>query len=222
MVVADRRIHTIEHFSPTKKFLQAFGSSIVRMVSDTQVPNAPSGFRALSREAALRLNVLTQDTYTLETIVQAGKKNLTTAYIPITTRPQTRQLRLVRNTWSYVWRSIATILRLYTLFEPLRTFFWVSVPFFLAGGGLILRFLYFYLHFYVTEQSGVGRYVQSVVIGGTLLTLGFLFFLFGVLADLVATTRRLIEENLYRTKLLASMQLPETPIQSEERLEDGV
>jgi hypothetical protein len=130
-------------------------------------------------------------------------------------------LRLVRNTWSYVWRSIATILRLYTLFEPLRTFFWVSVPFFLAGGGLILRFLYFYLHFYVTEQSGVGRYVQSVVIGGTLLTLGFLFFLFGVLADLVATTRRLIEENLYRTKLLASMQLPETPIQSEERLEDG-
>ncbi len=212
MVIGDRQIHSIEHFSPLKKSLQAMGSLAVRMVSSTEVPDAPSGFRALSRHAALQLNVLTSYTYTLETIVQAGKKNLTIAYVPIKTGGKTRESRLMGNTWSYVRRSAATILRLYALYEPLRTFFYVSLFFLLPGSLLILRFLFYYL----TLQAGVARYVQSVVIGSMLLTLGLLIFLFGVLADLVALNRRLLEENLYRMKLLTAANLP-LPIEEVEK-----
>ena len=212
MVVADRQVHSIDHFSPTKKVAQSLGSLVVRMVSNTEVPDAPSGLRALSRQAALRLNILTRYTYTLETIVQAGKKNLVIAYIPITTGPKTRESRLVHGTWSYVRKSGATLLRLYALYEPLRTLFYVSIPFLMVGSGLLLRFLYFY----VTQQSGIGRYVQSVVIGGTLLMLGFLIFLFGVLADLVAVNRQLLEENLYHIKMLTSAQPQEDSKQTGE------
>ncbi len=204
MVIGDRQVHSIEHFSPMKKNLQAIGSLAVRLVSSTDVPDAPSGFRALSREAMLRLNVVTQYTYTIETIVQAGKKNLTIAFVPIKTGSKTRESRLMGSTWSYVRRSGATILRLYALYEPLRTFFYVSLIFLLPGTALILRFLYYYF----MMQTGVARYVQSVVIGSMLLTLGLLIFLFGVLADLVALNRRLLEENLYRLKLLTAAEIP--------------
>jgi glycosyltransferase involved in cell wall biosynthesis len=204
MVIGDRQTHAIEHFSPVKKVLQAAGSMTVRFVSDTEVPDAPSGFRAFSREAALRLNVLSQYTYTLETIVQAGKKKLAIAFVPIQTGAKTRESRLIGSTWSYVRRSGATLLRLYALYEPLKTFFYVSLPFILMGSGAIVRFLYLYF----TEQSGIGRHVQSVMIGGTLLTLGFLILLFGILADLVALNRHLLEENLYQMKLLRSQSRP--------------
>jgi len=200
IVIGDRQVGTIEHFSLQKKILQWFGSLVVRMVSDTNVSDAPSGFRAFSREAALRLTVFTQYTYTLETIVQAGKKNLIIAEIPITTGPQTRESRLMPDKWTYVRNSVGTILKLYALYEPLRTFFCISIPFLLGGGGLIARFLYLYF----TSQTGVGRYVQSVVIGSTLLILGFLILLFGILADLVAVNRQLLEENLYHAKTLTS------------------
>lgn len=198
MVIGDRQIQAIRHFSATKKFLQHLGSMAVRAVSSTTVPDAPSGFRALSREAALRLNVLTQYTYTLETIVQAGKKNLTIAYVPVVTGEKTRESRLMDNMWGYVRRSGATILRLYALYEPLKTFFYVSLPFLFIGSGAILRFLYYY----AIDQAGIGRYVQSIIIGSTLLILGFLIFMFGMLADLVALNRRLLEENMYHLKLL--------------------
>ncbi len=213
MVIGNRQIASIEHFTPAKKFLQWLGSLVVRLVSNSDIPDAPSGFRALSREAALRLNVLTRYTYTLETIVQAGKKNLVMAHVPITTGPKMRESRLIKSTWRYVWRSTTTILWLYVLYEPLRTFAYVSLPLLLVGLGLIVRFLYFYFYFYFTDQSGIGRHVQSLVIGGTLLTLGFLIFLFGLLAHLIAVNRQLLEENLYRTKLLALTQTvpPQTP-----------
>ena len=200
IVIGDRQVGSIEHFSLQKKILQWFGSLVVRMVSDTNVSDAPSGFRAFSREAALRLTVFTQYTYTLETIVQAGKKNLIIAEIPITTGPKTRESRLMPDKWTYVRHSVGTILKLYVLYEPLRTFFCISIPFLLGGGGLIARFLYLYF----TSQTGVGRYVQSVVIGSTLLILGFLILLFGILADLVAVNRQLLEENLYHAKTLTS------------------
>ena len=203
MVVGDRQIQTIDHFSLTKKSLQWLGSLVVRLVAGSEIPDAPSGFRAMSREAALRLNVLTRYTYTLETLVQASKKNLVISSIPITTGPKTRESRLISSTWTYVWRSTATILWLYVLYEPLRTFFYVSLPFLLGGLFLILRFFYFYTFFLITQQSGVGRYIQSVVIGGTLLTLGLLIFLIGLLAHLIAVNRQLLEESLYRTKRLA-------------------
>ncbi len=198
MVIGDRQTGLIEHFSPIKKVLQTWGSWVVRAASNTQVPDATSGFRAFSREAALRLTILTRYTYTLETIIQAGKKGLVVDHVAIEyVNPPTRKSRLMKNTWSYIKLSTATILRIYTLYEPLRTFSYTAVPF-LAGGILLLaRFLYLYLF---TAQSSSGRYLQSVTIGASLLTVGFLIFLFGVMADLTATNRFLLEEILYRQR----------------------
>jgi hypothetical protein len=163
------------------------------------VPDATSGFRAYSREAALRLNLFTRYTYTLETIIQAGKKGLRVAHITIKTNPNVRPSRLVQSEWDYVKRSAATIIRIYALYEPLRTFGLISLPFVLLGLLLIGRFFYFYL---TGEVVGVARFIQSVVIGAAALIIGFLILLFGILADLVSANRRLLEETLYRLKRL--------------------
>ncbi len=196
LVVGDRQTHNIGHFSPVKRLLQQWGSWVVRKASGTAVPDAASGFRALSREAALRLIILTRYSYTLETIIQAGKKGLRVAHVPVTVNDPTRESRLVRNNYSYIKHQAATILRIYTYYEPLRSFLYLALPFLLAGTFLIGRFLYFYL-FGLTNYA---RHVQSVVIGGTLLTLGFLIFVFGVVADISATNRYLLEEMLYRQR----------------------
>ena len=196
IVIADRQVDSIPHFSRIKKLLQKLGSLVVRIASSTGVPDAPSGFRAYTREAALRLNVLTRYTYTLDTIIQAGKKNLTITDVPIRTHPQYRDSRLVTGKWSYVRKSAAAILRLYLLYEPLRTFFYVALPFLMVGFILISRFLYFF----VTDQVGVGRYIQSVAIGGTSLILGFIMLLLGVLAHVTAVNRQISEEILYYAK----------------------
>lgn len=196
IVIGDRQTGQIAHFSPVKRALQKLGSWVVRVASGTNVPDATSGFRAFSREAALRLIVLTRYTYTLETIIQAGKKGLAIASVPITVNDPTRESRLMRSTWSYVKRSAATIVRLYTFYEPLRSFSMLAAPFLLSGLFLLARFFYYYL----TSQSGVGRLVQSVTIGGTLLTVGLLIFLFGVIADISSTQRALMEEILYRQR----------------------
>jgi len=202
IVIGDRQIWTIAEFSTKKKLLQTWGSRVVRAVSGTSVTDAPSGFRAYSREAALRLVSLTNFSYTVESVIQAGKLGLSTVNIPVETNPQTRPSRLKKNNWDFVKKQGATILRLYTLYEPLRSFFYFSLPFNLTGLFLILRFLYY--HFF-TNQAGVGRHVQSLVIGGTLLTLGLLLFVLGVLADLTAANRRLTEEALYRLRKLELM-----------------
>lgn len=196
IVVGDRQPHQLAHFSPLKRLLQMWGSRVVRLASGTTVPDATSGFRAFSREAALRLIVLTRYTYTLETLIQAGKKGLVVAHTPIAVNQPNRQSRLVRSNWDYVKRSAATIVRLYALYEPLRTFSFIATPFLLAGVALLARFLYFYF----SAQAGIGRYMQSVTIGGTLLTVGFLIFLFGVMADINSTQRALLEEILYRQR----------------------
>jgi hypothetical protein len=196
MVVGDRQTHAIDHFSPLKKLLQAWGSWVVRMASGTDVPDATSGFRALNREAALRLIILTRYSYTLETLIQAGKKGLRVAAVPIEVNPPTRESRLVRSTWSYVRRQGLTILRIYTLYEPLRSFALFASPVLAAGLFLLLRFLYFY----VTDQTYMGRHVQSVVVGSMLVTVGFLIVLFGVLADVNATNRYLLEQLIYKQR----------------------
>ena len=196
IVIGDRQVQTIAHFSPLKKRLQQWGSWVVCLASGMRVPDATSGFRAYSREAALRLSVLTRYTYTLETIIQAGKKGLRVAYVPIQVNRPTRDSRLVKSNWSYVKQSTATILRLYAFYEPLRSFSYMSLPFVVVGLFALVRFGYLY----ATGQSGIGRHVQSVVVGGTLLTLGFLLFILGVIADLIAANRMLIEETLYRIK----------------------
>jgi len=199
IVVGDRQTWGIAEFSPLKKLLQAWGSRVVRAVSGTSVADAPSGFRAYSREAALRLISLTGYSYTVENIIQAGKLGLSTVNVPVETNPQTRPSRLKRGNWDFIKRQGTTILRLYAVYEPLRTFFYLSLPFTLIGLLAITRFLYFQ---FFTDQVGVGRHVQSLVIGGTLLTLGLLLFILGVLADLIAANRRLTEETLYRLRKL--------------------
>lgn len=196
MVIADRQTDQIAEFSFSKKFLQRLGSATVRYVSGTRIPDAPCGFRALSREAAMRINVLTGHTYTLETIIQAGKKNLTVAQIPIQTNPKVRESRLIRSTWQYVSHSAGTILRLFVLYEPLRTFAYVSIPFFLGGFGLWIR----YLILVILGDARQGSHVQSVIVGSAGLIVGFLIFLIGLVADIVATSRRLHEETLFYLK----------------------
>lgn len=199
IAIANRQTWTVDEFSPLKKLLQAWGSGVVRAVSNTSVADAPSGFRAYSREAALRLVSLTSFSYTVESIIQAGKLGLGTADVPIETNPTTRPSRLQKNEWDFVKRQGSTILRLYALHEPLRTFFYLSLPFVSCGVLAIARFMYFQIF---TDQVGIGRHVQSLVIGGTVLTVGLLLFILGVLADLIAANRRLTEETLYRLRKL--------------------
>jgi glycosyltransferase involved in cell wall biosynthesis len=199
IVIGDRQTQSVIHFSPLKRILQQWGSRAVSMASGTDVPDAASGFRAFSREAALRLIVITRYTYTLETIIQAGKKGLVVAHVPIQINDPLRHSRLIRSTWNYVKRSAATILRLYAFYEPLRTFTMLAIPFLLSGIFLLGRFLFVYLYS-LAEGGRADRFVQSVTIGSTLLTVGFLIFLFGVLADIGSTQRSLMEEILYRQR----------------------
>ena len=196
MVIADRQTDRIADFSRTKRLLQRLGSATVRRVSGTQVPDAPSGFRAFSREAALRINVFAGYTYTLESIIQAAKKNLTITHVPVETNPSLRESRLIRSNRQYVLRSAATILQLFVLYEPLRTFAYLSLPFLLAGTALWMR----YLVLLGLGDATRGSNVQSIIVGSAALIVGFLIFLIGLLADIVATNRRLQEETLYYLK----------------------
>lgn len=198
IVIANRQVAQIEHFSPLKRLLQKVGSWTVRTVSGTAVPDAPSGFRAYTRDTALRLNVLTSYSYTLDTIIQAGKMGLTIVSVPVETNRPTRPSRLQRNMWHFIKAQAGTIVRLYAFYEPLRTFSYISMPFFLAGLFLWGRFLYFWL----IGIRGIGRFNQSLTIGTGLLLVGLLIFIFGVLADIISKQRQLNQETLYRLKKL--------------------
>jgi glycosyltransferase involved in cell wall biosynthesis len=197
VVIGDRRPHQIQHFSPAKRLLHRVGSWVVRLGSGTSVPDAPSGFRAFSREAALQLNVISRYTYTLETIIQAGKKKLAVESVEIDTNPQLRESRLIRGLWDYVKKSASTIVRTYAMYEPLKVFFYAAAPITLAGLFLIGRFFYFF--FFQPPAMG---HVQSVVIGTSLFVTGALVALIGLVADLIAGNRLLIEDALRRIKRL--------------------
>ncbi|HEU4619834.1 MAG TPA: glycosyltransferase family 2 protein [Gammaproteobacteria bacterium] len=196
VVIGDRQTDTIEHFSPIKRLLQRLGTSTVRALSGTEVADAPSGFRAYSREAALRLVVLSSFSYTLETIIQAGKSGLTIANIPITTNAPLRPSRLHRGTLQFVVRQASTMLRLYAFYEPVRMFTLMSLPFLLVGGGAWARFIFLHL----TSQSGIARHIQSVTIGTGLLVVGALILLFGLQADIGNKHRQLTQLVLYRIR----------------------
>jgi glycosyltransferase involved in cell wall biosynthesis len=198
VVVADRQTDKIEHFSFVKRRLQKFGTSVVRSLSGTDIADAPSGFRAYSREAALRLNVLSQFSYTLETIIQAGKMGLKIINVPIETNPPLRPSRLQKNMLDFITKQSATMLRLYAFYEPLKTFSIMSVPFFLVGGGAWLRFVYLFY----TGQTDVGRHVQSLTIGTGVLLVGVLMLLFGLQADIANKHRQLTQTVLYRLRKL--------------------
>ncbi|MEW5987403.1 MAG: glycosyltransferase family 2 protein [Chloroflexota bacterium] len=206
IAIGDRQVEQVTHFSPVKKLLQKLGSWMVRTVSGTAVPDAPSGFRAFSREAALRLNILTNYSYTLETIIQAGKMGLTIVSVPVKVNSPTRPSRLQASTWRFIKAQASTILRLYAFYEPLRTFTYIAAPFLLAGLGLLARFAYFY---FFTELSGVARYAQSVSIGTGLFLAGVFIALFGVQADIASKHRQLTQEMLYR---LRKMELEKWPV----------
>jgi glycosyltransferase involved in cell wall biosynthesis len=194
VVIGDRNVDTIEHFSFFKRKLQRFGSWVVRQVSGTKIPDATSGFRAYSREAALRVNVLTEFTYTLETIISAGKKRMAIQHIPVRTNPKLRESRLFNNTWDYVKKSIVTIIRIYTHYEPLKIFFYIGSLVFGVGVIIGLRFLYYY--FFGNSQG----HIQSLILAAVLLIVGFQIFLIGLVSDLIFGNRKILDEILYRQK----------------------
>lgn len=196
VVIGDRRTDTITHFSHTKKRLQRLGSWVVRQASDSDIPDATSGFRAYSREAALRLNVVSEYTYTLETIIQAGKQRLAMDHVPVRTNPVLRKSRLFTSIPAYLRRSAETIVRIYTMYEPLRVFVAAGVLLLFVGLLLSLRYLYF-----VFQGEGKGH-VQSVIVAAVFFIAGFQVILIGLLADLIAVNRRLGEEILLRVKRL--------------------
>lgn len=201
MVVGDRQVKQIEHFSPMKKMLQGLGSWVVRQASGTRVPDAPSGFRAISQDAAMRLNVITKYTYTIETIVQAGKKNIKIASVPVTTNKVTRPSRLIKGVWDYLKKSTSTIVRIYALYEPLKVFFYIGLILMLiAGYGIVsLTFRYFFQEGMNFRQT-FDRHLPTAILTLLSLVFGFQIWLIGLLADLIASSRRLTEETLYRIK----------------------
>lgn len=188
IVVGARPIEAIEHFSPAKKLLQKLGSWVVRVASSTEIPDAPSGFRALSRSAAQRLVVFSDYTYTLETIIQAGQKNMAITSVPVRVNPDLRPSRLVRSVPSYVQRSLFTIVRIFAIYRPFRFFAIIGALLFGAGFLIGLRFL---VKFLAGEGSGN---VQSLILAGALLVMGFQTLLVAFLADLLAANRKLMEE----------------------------
>lgn len=198
MVIGARPIEMIEHFSFTKKVLQRLGSSVVRKVSHTDIPDAPSGFRAFSRDAAMKLNVFNEYTYTLETIIQAGMKQMAVTSIPVEVNEDLRPSRLVKSISSYIKKSIITILRIFVVYKPFRFFLIIGLILFGMGLVLGLRFLYYYL---LGNGSG---HIQSVILAGVMMGIGFQTILVAFIADLLSVNRKLLEEVQYRVRKLES------------------
>jgi glycosyltransferase involved in cell wall biosynthesis len=198
IVIGDRNVQDIKSMSAGRKFLQRFGSWIVRRVSNTRVPDTTSGFRAYTREAALRMTIVSEFSYTLESIIQAGRKRLAIAHVRIRTNPRTRPSRLFQSVWSYLKQSGSTIVRIYTMYEPLRVFATIGVVIFGVGFATSVRFLYFY---FTGDGSG---HLQSLVLAAVLLIVGFQVVLMGLVADVISSNRKLIEDVLYRIRSLES------------------
>lgn len=194
IVIADRQTSTIDDFSTTKKFLQRLGSRVVSWVSGVEIPDASSGFRAFSRNAAMQMNIVTDFSYVIETIIQAGKKKIPIASIPIKTNAKTRESRLYGNIWSHVKKSAGTIVRVFAMYEPLKVFSYIGGVIFLSGAALVARFLYY---FFIGTGSG---HIQSLVFAAILVLIGFQIGVIGLVADLIASNRKFLEEILLRNK----------------------
>lgn len=193
-VIGARPIDATEHFSFIKKKLQHFGSWVVRKASNTDIPDAPSGFRAMTREAAMRMNVVNDYTYTLETIVQAGRERIPITSVPVRTNAELRPSRLFHSIWSYVKKSMLTIIRAYIMYKPLKCFsYFASLPM-LIGLIYAARFIVFYF-----KGTGSGH-VQSLILGCTLIILGFLTFMMGLMADVISANRKILEDAQYHAR----------------------
>jgi glycosyltransferase involved in cell wall biosynthesis len=205
IVIGDRQVDMVEHFTPLKRFLQRVGSSVVSMLSGIKVGDVTSGFRAYSREAALRLNILSDFTYTLDSLIQSSSKPITVMTVPTRSNAPTRPSRLFRGVWEYLWRQVPSILRLYMVYQPLKSLSLVSGLFVLPGLLIGIRFLTFFL-----AQQGAGH-VQSLILATILLIVGVQIFILGLVADLMATNRRLLEDALYRVRRLELDREAERP-----------
>jgi glycosyltransferase involved in cell wall biosynthesis len=194
MVVGDRETDSIEHFSPLKKRLQRLGSAVVRRASGTNIPDTTSGFRAYNREAALQMQIVSKFTYTLETIIQAGKVLVAVDHVPIRTNPKTRESRLFPSMWSYVRRNAVSIFRVYSLYEPLRLFMIAAGIVALPAAVIWARFLWF---FFGGEGGG---HIQSLILGSTLMIIAVQFVALGVVADILAASRTLQHRTLERVR----------------------
>ena len=188
IVIGERPIDATEHFSPLKKKLQHLGSWTVRVASASDIPDAPSGFRAYSRDAAMRLNVTNEYTYTLETIIQAGRNRMAMQSVPVRTNPELRKSRLFSSMFGYVKRSTITIFRSFMMYKPLRFFMGIGGVLFLIGLILGIRFLVFFF-----GGSGSGH-VQSLILASTLMMIGFQTMVIGLVADLISSNRKILED----------------------------
>lgn len=194
IVVGERPIDTIEHWSWKKKKFQHLGSWVVRVASKTDIPDAPSGFRAYSREAALRMNVINEYTYTLETIIQAGRNKIAMTSVPIRTNGELRQSRLFRSMWNYIKRSASVIIRSFIMYQPLKFFLIFGGIIFACGFLLGIRYL---LYLFFNADSG---HVQSLILAAVLLMMGFQTIVTGLMADIIAANRKILEDIQYRIR----------------------
>lgn len=213
IVIGERPIDSTEHFSPLKKKLQHLGSWVVRKASHSNIPDAPSGFRAYSREAAMRLNVTNEYTYTLETIVQAGRTKMAMLSVPIRTNAELRPSRLFSSMFGYIKKSMVTIVRAFMMYKPLKFFSIVGGTVFSIGIILCIRFMMFYM-------KGIGQgHIQSLILASILLIIGFQTIVIGLLSDIISANRKILEDVQYRVK---SLEYNKETIMGEHKYERSV
>jgi glycosyltransferase involved in cell wall biosynthesis len=208
IVIGDRNIAGLAHMSWRKRQLQRLGSWVVRQVSSTSVPDTTSGFRAYTREAALRTTIVSEFSYTLESIIQAGKKRMAIGHVSIETNPRTRKSRLFDSAFSYIKQSGATIVRIYAMYEPLKIFTYIGLAIF--GVGLIMPVQFVYTE--LTQTRFGPRNIQGLILSAVLMIVGFQVLLIGLLADVISANRKLLEDLVYRIR---SLELPEKRSTSE-------
>ena len=196
IVIGDRNIAELRHMSWRKRQLQQLGSWVVRQVSNTSVPDTTSGFRAYTREAALRMTIVSEFSYTLESIIQAGKKRMAIAHVPVETNPRTRKSRLFDSIFSYIKRSAATIVRIYAMYEPLKVFTYIGLAVFGVGFVGFLRFVYYFF------EGEARSHLASLIATGVLMMIGFQILVIGLIADMISGNRKLLEDLLYRVRVL--------------------
>lgn len=194
MVIGDRGVRTIEHFGPHKRLLQRVGSRVVSATAGFDIPDATSGFRAITREVALETMVLSNYSYTLETLIQAGAKKTRVSFVPIETNPPERPSRLLKSVRNYLVNSTVTIMRSFTMYRALRIFTMISIVLLLLGSAIGIRFLIFFI-----QGRGSGM-IQSLILAAVFLIVGFITFLIGLIADLVSFNRKILEEVLIRLR----------------------
>ena len=211
VVIGDREVSKSPHMSPFKRALQRLGSWSVGLASGVRVSDATSGFRAFSRDAAMQINVFNPFTYTLETIIQSGNRNLGLQSVPVRTNPPSRPSRLYRGLGTYLRKSVATIFRIYTLYKPLKTFFLIGALLILAGAAIGARFLWFFF------EGDRGGHVQSLILAAIFLIIGFQTLLIGLVADLISVNRRLSEEVLIRLRKMRSPERERRPMRERQQ-----